>query len=425
MERKARKRKLLVLAALLAASLAILPGAALAKNGNGNGNGNGNAQSVPGADSGKEHNNEGKPVDELQATDDSSTSGDSQNAGNKLDPDRKKGLYRALENVKGTPAEKTISDLMASKYGVEDIIDSLDELSGSGNPPEVTGEESVAPDDAELEALADEISEGYEEGKYVVGAEGLTQLADVYDRLDKPAKAVAVQEAAISEEPADLDGYKRLGKLKKKAGQSEKQAFVNGEAVASDVEPILYKGKAMVPFRAIAAALKAEVEYREDGTVIVTRDGVTIELKAGSTTAVVNGKEVQLAVAPMTRHNRIFVPFRFIGEAFGMDVGYEPESGSVIVNDPVDGTDGGASGDGAATGNPTTDGAATGGTATDGTTAGVSTTDGAASSGTTNGTTMDATASGGTTTNGTAADGSSSGTSAGTTPSSTTETPAP
>lgn len=314
MEKKATKLTAASLAAMLAVGLTLLPVTAFAKNGHGNG---------------------------AAVKEESKTEKDGVGSTG-LDKEKQKGLHRAIENVKNTPAEETISNLLSSKYEVEEIIDSLDELAGTEDSSELTGDAAV-PGDEEIEAVANEIRKGHKQGKYQLDFDGLTQLADVYDRLNKPSDAIDTQEEAIAEKPADLEGYKKLGKLKKKAGKSDLQAFVNGETVLSDVPPLFVKGRAMVPFRAISASLKATVEYKADGTVIVSKDGVTIELKTGSTTALVNGKEVQLSVAPISKHNRVFVPFRFIGEAFSMNVNYEPESGSVIVNDPEDTTEDGTS----------------------------------------------------------------------------------
>lgn len=309
MEKKATKLTATTLAALLAVGLALLPVSVFAKNDHGKG---------PSVKEGSHTEKNGN--------------------GNGADPEKKRGLYRAIEQVKNTPAEETISNLLKSKYEVEEIIDSLDELTGTEEPTESTGE--AVPEDEEVEAVASEIRKGHKEGKYKVSYEGLTQLADVYDQLDKPAEAIDTQEEAIAENPVNLEGYKKLGKLKKKAGKAGMAAFVNGEEVPSDVQPLSVNGRAMVPFRAVASALKATVEYKEDGTVIVSKDGVTIELKTGSTVALVNGKEFQLSAAPIVKHNRVFVPFRFIGEALAMNVDYEPESGSVIVNDPAESPDG-------------------------------------------------------------------------------------
>ncbi|WP_052475862.1 copper amine oxidase N-terminal domain-containing protein [Cohnella kolymensis] len=313
MKKKARSLMTATLAAALAAGLALLPVHALAKNDHAQG----------------ASKQEGSSTEKQGKTDSAS----------EADVEKKRGLHRAIEQVKDTPAEETISILLSSKYEVDEIIESLDELSESGESADLTGEPAA---EADVEAVADAIRKGHKEGKYKVTYEGLTQLADVFDQLDKPAEAIDTQEEAIAENPADLEGYKKLGKLKKKAGKAGLQAFVNGEAVVSDVEPFFIKGRAMVPFRAIAASLKATVEYKEDGTVTVTKDGVVIELKAGSTTALVDGKEYTLSAAPIVKHNRVFVPFRFIAEAFAMKVGYEPESGSVIVNDPAESTDDGS-----------------------------------------------------------------------------------
>lgn len=182
MEKKPTKIAALSLASVLAVSLALSPTAAFAKNDHGKEASvkeGSNNKKDKGVTSSTEDSSTKNNVDETSSTESDQQSG--------TDQEKKKGLYNALEKVKNTPAEETISNLI--------------------------------PGDKEIEAVADEIRKGHKEGKYQISSAG------------------------------------------------------------------------------------------------------------------------QLSVAPVMKDNRVFVPFRFIGEAFAMNVEYEPESGSVIVNDPTVSTD--------------------------------------------------------------------------------------
>ncbi|WP_374711546.1 copper amine oxidase N-terminal domain-containing protein [Symbiobacterium terraclitae] len=53
-----------------------------------------------------------------------------------------------------------------------------------------------------------------------------------------------------------------------------------------------------------------------------------LELTIGSTTAVVNGREVQADVAPIIVNGRTLVPLRLIAEALGRRVDWEPKDGA-------------------------------------------------------------------------------------------------
>lgn len=58
---------------------------------------------------------------------------------------------------------------------------------------------------------------------------------------------------------------------------------------------------------------------------------VKIIMRLGEKTATVNGKEVQLDVAPFTKNDRTMVPIRFISEAFGARVDYTPKEQRVEI----------------------------------------------------------------------------------------------
>lgn len=61
-------------------------------------------------------------------------------------------------------------------------------------------------------------------------------------------------------------------------------------------------------------------EWRES-----TNRKVFITLTIGNHEAVVNGQSKQLDTAPFIKDNRTFVPFRFLGEAFGAEVTYQTD----------------------------------------------------------------------------------------------------
>ena len=56
-----------------------------------------------------------------------------------------------------------------------------------------------------------------------------------------------------------------------------------------------------------------------------------ILLKIGSKTATVDGKEVEMDVAPLILENRTFVPIRFISEVLGFQVNWNEENREVTI----------------------------------------------------------------------------------------------
>jgi len=99
------------------------------------------------------------------------------------------------------------------------------------------------------------------------------------------------------------------------------QIIIDGVTITSDVKPEMKNSRTMVPLRIISENLGAKVDYSNSG-VMLTKGKMKVTLKANSGTAVKDGATVKLDVKPYVKHNRVFVPLRFIAETFGCKVNY-------------------------------------------------------------------------------------------------------
>lgn len=99
-----------------------------------------------------------------------------------------------------------------------------------------------------------------------------------------------------------------------------------------DTPPVIKGGRTLIPVRAITEGLGAEVAWNQDTQqVTITKDGTTITLTLGSTTALVNGEPVGLDTKANTMNNRTYVPLRFIMETFNKTVTYD--DGTIEIED--------------------------------------------------------------------------------------------
>ncbi len=109
----------------------------------------------------------------------------------------------------------------------------------------------------------------------------------------------------------------------------------NGRPVHFEVAPrVVDPGVTMVPFRAIFEKMGASVEW--DGAnrrIIATRGDTTIELSIGSKTAYVNGRASNMRVAPFIDNGRTLVELRFVSEAFGATVEFDPATTAITITD--------------------------------------------------------------------------------------------
>jgi hypothetical protein len=105
--------------------------------------------------------------------------------------------------------------------------------------------------------------------------------------------------------------------------------IMDGVAITSDVQPEMKNGRTMVPLRVVSENLEAVVDW-SGSQVTITRDDMKITLQLNSSTAVKDGKTLELDVQSYIQNNRTLVPLRFLAETFGCTVNYS--NGTVTVD---------------------------------------------------------------------------------------------
>lgn len=109
---------------------------------------------------------------------------------------------------------------------------------------------------------------------------------------------------------------------------------LNGEFLEFDVDPTIINDRTMVPMRAIFEYFGATVEwYGDTRTVKAYKDNDYIKLVIDSDIAYKNGKEFKLDVAPTIIDDRTLVPVRFVGESLGINVDWDNDTRTVILED--------------------------------------------------------------------------------------------
>ncbi len=111
------------------------------------------------------------------------------------------------------------------------------------------------------------------------------------------------------------------------------RVHVNGHIITFDKAPYIKNDLTFVGFRAILESLGAEVKWDESTkTVTASKDGTTIKLVIGETTAYVNGETYELAAAPEISDGSTMIPLRFISEKLGMNVTWDENTRLICVN---------------------------------------------------------------------------------------------
>jgi len=111
-----------------------------------------------------------------------------------------------------------------------------------------------------------------------------------------------------------------------------KNAAINGKTVALDTPPIIKDGRTLVPLRFISEAFGAEVAWDPVFQIIdITLGNDIIRLQIGKDFSSVNGKKFAMDTAPIIDHGRTMVPIRFVSEALNAEVLWNGETKTVTV----------------------------------------------------------------------------------------------
>ena len=115
---------------------------------------------------------------------------------------------------------------------------------------------------------------------------------------------------------------------------------LNGASIDfPDTEPEKINSRVMVPFRAIAEALGAEVDYNA-GAITAKKDGQTLAFALGGKQLTITddstGKVIKTTAvdsAPYKKKGRTYVPVRFFAEAFGLTVQWDQDMQTAVLYD--------------------------------------------------------------------------------------------
>jgi len=105
----------------------------------------------------------------------------------------------------------------------------------------------------------------------------------------------------------------------------EPSARVNGEEVRLDVPSEIVADRTMVPLRFVAGTLGADVQWEPaERQVTVALGSRVVRLWVGREEAELGGRPVAVDSPPVIRGGRTLVPVRFVSEALGARVDYDP-----------------------------------------------------------------------------------------------------
>jgi len=101
-----------------------------------------------------------------------------------------------------------------------------------------------------------------------------------------------------------------------------------------DVLPVTRDGHIFMPMRSIFEWIGAQIKF-DRGVVTATKGPSTLTLTVGSRMAVLAGKDFAIEAEPFMENDRLYVPLKIAGDAFGVWI--QPEGRVVQLSVPQEG----------------------------------------------------------------------------------------
>ena len=117
----------------------------------------------------------------------------------------------------------------------------------------------------------------------------------------------------------------------------KKSALVGKSKKQMDVAPFIdpKTNRTLVPVRFVVEFLGGTVQWdAATKTVTIELNGKTVKLTINSKIAYVNGVAYTLDQPPIIKHNRTFIPLRFVVEALGFNVQWNGKTHSITIQGP-------------------------------------------------------------------------------------------
>ncbi len=138
---------------------------------------------------------------------------------------------------------------------------------------------------------------------------------------------------------ADISKFEKLGKVLSISEEKAISVYING--IRTDFEqgalPFIDSGRTLVPFRAVAEGLGADVSWDGKAQKVTVKKGErVIELTIGSNAVYVDGKTLELDVPAKIVNGRTVIPLRFIGQSLDTTVEWIPEGQIIVISSNAD-----------------------------------------------------------------------------------------
>jgi len=156
-------------------------------------------------------------------------------------------------------------------------------------------------------------------------------------------QALNAEKNRLAEQVAYLTA--RVGELEAQAAELKQQlsrrivltigsttALVDGRQETLPVAPRIVDGRTMVPFRFVGEALGAEIGWDQaQSRATFTKEDTTVTVELNSIAAWVNGQPISLDAAPILIQGTTLVPVALVAGYFGAQTQWDPAARQVTI----------------------------------------------------------------------------------------------
>lgn len=115
----------------------------------------------------------------------------------------------------------------------------------------------------------------------------------------------------------------------------ENIAYKNDSMKFLDSAPYIENDSTLVPVRFVGESLGSKIDWVSSTKSIICTDpdtNKTIKMQIGNKIAYVNGKPVEMSVAPVINNDSTMIPVRFVSEQFGAEVQWIEETRTILID---------------------------------------------------------------------------------------------
>ena len=202
-----------------------------------------------------------------------------------------------------------------------------------------------------LEELKDTLEEEYEEAEESEDLKLMEQLEAEMERVENQLENLKQERRLLILQRREMTRSRYTEVEMEKARESEdkikeedasvkvlpvESILSNAVEFKFDTPPVIKDGRTLIPVRALTEGFGAKVEWDgESRQAIIEKDDKRITIILDTNKAIVDDEEIELDVQSQITNSRTYVPLRFILETFGLEIEWEEETDTIIINDPL------------------------------------------------------------------------------------------